>query len=209
MFWNLIQLANALAPLVKGTGPFESTLNSFVSNFEERYLTMMLEKVGLFSSADGDELLIGELQQALVQSETDMTIFFRLLADFDPTEFTTASSVAALTEAMYVPEELSGDVLATWNSWFAKYVARLETEGVPKSERSDRVKSVNPKYVLRNYMAQLAIDAADQGDYSLVEELHTLLGDPYGEQPENSKWFAKRPEWARSKAGCSMLSCSS
>lgn len=68
---------------------------------------------------------------------------------------------------------------------------------------------VNPKYVLRNYMAQLVIDAVDKGDYSLIEEIHTMLKKPYDEQENNQKWFAKRPEWARHKVGCSMLSCSS
>ena len=58
-------------------------------------------------------------------------------------------------------------------------------------------------------MAQLAIDAADKEDYSLIDELYTLLQNPYDEQPEMEKWFTKRPEWARVKIGCSMLSCSS
>lgn len=68
---------------------------------------------------------------------------------------------------------------------------------------------VNPKYVLRNYMAQLVIDAVDKGDYSLIEEIHTMLKKPYDEQENNQKWFVKRPEWARHKVGCSMLSCRS
>jgi serine/tyrosine/threonine adenylyltransferase len=58
-------------------------------------------------------------------------------------------------------------------------------------------------------MAQLAIDAADEGDYSLVDELFNLLLKPYDEQPEMEKWFARRPDWAKEKVGCSMLSCSS
>ena len=58
-------------------------------------------------------------------------------------------------------------------------------------------------------MSQLAIDAADKEDYLLIDELYTLLQKPYDEQPEYQKWFAKRPDWARSKVGCSMLSCSS
>ena len=67
----------------------------------------------------------------------------------------------------------------------------------------------NPKYVLRNYMAQMAIDAADKGDYGVVDELFNLLLKPYDEQPESEKWFALRPDWAKTKVGCSMLSCSS
>ena len=69
--------------------------------------------------------------------------------------------------------------------------------------------SANPKYVLRNYMAQLSIDDANNGNYDLIDELFQLLKQPYAEQPKNEKWFAKRPEWARHKVGCSMLSCSS
>ena len=68
---------------------------------------------------------------------------------------------------------------------------------------------VNPKYVLRNYMAQMAIEAAEKEDFSVINELYVLLKNPYDEQLEHEKWFAKRPEWARNKIGCSMLSCSS
>ena len=68
----------------------------------------------------------------------------------------------------------------------------------------------NPKYVLRNWMAQLAIDAADKEDYSVAKELHEMLKAPYDEQPEHEdEWYQKRPEWARHRVGCSMLSCSS
>jgi uncharacterized protein YdiU (UPF0061 family) len=68
---------------------------------------------------------------------------------------------------------------------------------------------VNPKYVLRNYMSQMAIDEADKGNYTLIDALFQLLKKPYETQPEQEKWFSKRPEWARNKVGCSMLSCSS
>jgi uncharacterized protein YdiU (UPF0061 family) len=101
------------------------------------------------------------------------------------------------------------DVRENWQKWFGQYKVRLIDEGMDPIDRRNQMESVNPKYVLRNYMAQMAIDLADQGDYSLIEEIHQLLKNPYDEQPHHEKWFAKRPEWARYKVGCSMLSCSS
>jgi uncharacterized protein YdiU (UPF0061 family) len=68
---------------------------------------------------------------------------------------------------------------------------------------------VNPKYVFRNYLAQQAIDTLEAGDASVLERLMRVLARPYDEQPENEGFAARRPEWARNKAGCSALSCSS
>ena len=100
-------------------------------------------------------------------------------------------------------------IAENWEKWFKKYGERLLVESLTDDQRKTEMNKVNPKYVLRNYMAQLAIDEADKGNYELISELFELLKNPYSEQPENEKWFAKRPEWARSKVGCSMLSCSS
>ena len=82
---------------------------------------------------------------------------------------------------------------------------------IPVSERrTTHEQRKTPKYILRNYMAQMAIDMAENRmTSSLIEELYQVLKKPYEEQPEFEHWFAKRPEWARHKVGCSMLSCSS
>jgi uncharacterized protein YdiU (UPF0061 family) len=69
--------------------------------------------------------------------------------------------------------------------------------------------NINPKYILRNYMLQLTIEAAEKGNYSLLQEMQDLLKNPYCEMPQFEKWYSKMPEWARNKVGSSVLSCSS
>ena len=85
----------------------------------------------------------------------------------------------------------------------------LRNQGVTDEQRREQMNQVNPKYVLRNYLAQLAIDSAEQGDLSMLYDLEKMLKNPYDDQPEFDKWFVKRPDWAKDRAGCSMLSCSS
>ena len=100
-----------------------------------------------------------------------------------------------------------------WANWMRRYAARLQQDyvvaGNTHTQKVARMNAANPKYVLRNYLAQQAIDKAMQGDYSEVAKLLEILRKPYDEQSEYQDYFAKRPEWARHKAGCSMLSCSS
>jgi uncharacterized protein YdiU (UPF0061 family) len=86
---------------------------------------------------------------------------------------------------------------------------RVEQDSLPPAERIVRMNAANPKYVLRNYLAQLAIDALERGDVTVMERLSTVLQKPYDEQPEHDDLAERRPEWARHRAGCSALSCSS
>lgn len=205
--WNLYQLANALYPLIEETKPLETILNQYKVDLEQKSLKMMQSKLGLFSSDENDLHLIQALEDNLQLVETDMTIFFRNLANFD--KLNKIDDIKVVEKAFYDLNDVSEEVLSKWNLWFAKYRKRLQKEPFTDAERKEKMNAVNPKYVLRNYMAQMAIDAADDGDYSLIDELYKLLKKPYSEQPKNEKWFAKRPEWGRHKVGCSMLSCSS
>ena len=205
--WNLYQLANALYPLIDETAPLEEILEGYKSNFEKKSQDMMRAKLGLILAKETDINLIQSLEDNLQAIETDMTIFFRLLSSFNPKQ--AEKGIELIQDAFYSPEQLVGKVLTDWKHWFVSYAKRLERETTPNEEREQLMKTKNPKYVLRNYMAQLAIDKANKGDISLVEELYQVLKKPYEEQPEFEHWFTKRPEWARHKVGCSMLSCSS
>ncbi|MFC4723295.1 YdiU family protein [Geojedonia litorea] len=205
--WNLYQLANALYPLIEEAEPIETILNQYKTDFDAKSLQMMRTKLGLQTVNESDKSLIQDLEDYLQLTETDMTIFFRNLANFHKTE--PSKGLKIINEAFYNSVEVSDSISEKWDYWFNQYAKRLQDESVTDEQRKTSMNKVNPKYVLRNYMAQLAIDAANIGDYNVIDELFQLLKQPYEEQPEFEKWYAKRPEWARHKVGCSMLSCSS
>ncbi len=117
--------------------------------------------------------------------------------------------LAPFAAAYYQPEKLNDTQRQRTLQWLRRYAGQVRAEGVPEQERRISMQSVNPKYVLRNYLAQLAIDRAEQNDYALVNELLEVLRRPYDEQPDKETFAAKRPDWARHRPGCSMLSCSS
>ncbi len=205
--WNLLQLANALYPLVEEAEPFEAILNQYQEDFENKSLQMMQSKLGLEIEDEEDSKLMADLEDCLLLSEIDMTIFFRSLSNYKKDDVD--NGIETIHNAFYKPEEIKDEILEQWKVWFKAYDQRLQIEDCGDEERQQKMNLVNPKYVLRNYMAQLAIDKADKNDFGLVDELFELLKKPYDEQPQNEKWFAKRPDWARHKVGCSMLSCSS
>jgi uncharacterized protein YdiU (UPF0061 family) len=91
-------------------------------------------------------------------------------------------------------------------AWLRRYIARVKQDAAPAGTRAERMNRVNPKYVLRNYLAQLAIDALSAGDASVMERLMAVLQNPYDEQPAHDELAERRPEWARNRAGCSALS---
>ena len=208
-YWNLVQLANALYPLIKRVEPLKAALEVYNETFEQGWQTMIAAKLGLTAF---DETLSHELLALLPLVETDMTIFFRQLglvnSNLELLE-SIAHAIEQLADAYYVPEQLTSDYRDRLNHWLSAYIQLLKQQTVPDEVRRESMNAVNPKYVLRNYLAQLAIDDAEQGDFAKIHELLELLRHPYSEQPEKQQFAAKRPDWARERAGCSMLSCSS
>jgi uncharacterized protein YdiU (UPF0061 family) len=214
--WNLAQFGGALLPLVDGdVDVLQPGLKHYVDSFQEGWQSMMAAKLGLDRFQPGrDEPLFEQTLDVLQLAETDMTLFYRLLAEIpceEPSENSEPVNVCdRLRNAYYKPEaELNDQVVEQTNAWFRNYRDRVRAAGISDSRRRERMNRVNPLYVLRNYLAQLAIDRSEQGDHGGIEELLEVLRHPYDEQPGKEAFAEKRPEWARHRAGCSMLSCSS
>ena len=217
--WNLAQLATAIVPLVDEVPLLQEALDRYADHFQRGWQAMMAQKLGLHEfGGDADVELTTELQTILQLAETDMTIFYRKLAQVDvdvagegngENALPDAELMAPLLEAYYKSDELTDEVRERVVAWLHIYATRVRRDGTSDVERRPRMDAVNPKYVLRNYLAQLAIDKAEAGDNSMVNELLEVLRAPYHEQPTKETFAAKRPEWARHRVGCSMLSCSS
>lgn len=211
--WNLAQLANAIYPLILDAKPLQDVINQFWEDFQAGYQTMMSQKLGLTShNSTTDPDLTKTLLELLSVAETDMTIFFRNLAQVDMTQwqkpsFDLKTGIQPIMDSYYQPDQLTLPYFEQLETWFKKYARRCQDISFEK--RKTLMDSVNPKYVLRNYLAQQAIDKAEKDDFSMIHELLDLLRHPYDEQPGKETFAKKRPEWARNKAGCSMLSCSS
>ena len=202
-FGICLQLANSLYPLLEEIKPLESALEQFQYDYQQQSQTMMADKLGLREFVETDQALFAELESIMVSEEVDMTLFYRCLAMHE------VPSYESLKEAFYTPQAHSTDYIEKWNTWLGKYCQRLATDQQPFQERQGLMNKVNPKYVFRNYLAQQAIDKAEQGDYAMVQELLEVFRKPYDEQSEKQYYASKRPDWAKNKVGCSMLSCSS
>jgi uncharacterized protein YdiU (UPF0061 family) len=215
--WNLACLANALLPLIGDVEALEAALNDYAEVFRSAHERRMADKLGLLRFDDAeltpsgaarvtDTALVGELFEVLGAAETDWTLFFRHLSNVG---CNAGPGAEALEVAYYDAESVPREARQRLSSWLERYRTRLREDGTTDAERKHRMDRVNPKYLLRNYVAQLAIERAEQGDASLVNELLELLRRPFDEQPDQARFAEKRPDWAKNRPGCSMLSCSS
>ncbi|CAA9230458.1 MAG: UPF0061 protein YdiU [uncultured Acidimicrobiales bacterium] len=208
--WNLLQLANALASVTDDHESLQVALDRYGDAYNQGFAATTNERLGWGPPRDGDDALVAELFSLLPRAEVDQVLFFRDLArvPVDP-EAGDDDLLAPLAAAWYQPEEMAGEFGQAMVGWLRTWARRAAEAGLEDDERRRRMDALNPRFVLRNYLAQEAIDAAEQGDPSLVLELLDVLRHPYHEQPGRERFSARRPEWARQRVGCSMLSCSS
>jgi uncharacterized protein YdiU (UPF0061 family) len=203
-YWNLVRLAQALAPLFESVAPLEAGLERYRSAWEQAERDLVAGKLGITDAGQGDVALYRQLLVLLQRGEVDMTLFFRALGQY-PVH---ADSLRALAAAAYSGQAWGG-VEGELAQWLQDYAGRLAQAGEDEGRRRARMARANPCYVLRNWLAQEAIDQAEAGDASGVASLLEVLRRPYQEQPGREHYSQRRPEWARARAGCSMLSCSS
>ena len=203
--WNIAQLARALVPLVEpaGVAAMQATLEAFPRVLAAHHRHTSLRKLGLHAAHASDDAILEGMSDVLGASgvELDMTLFFRALAE-------PLAGVGPIRRAYY------GDPphahLVQLDAWLAAYAARVRAEGIDDAERARRMNAVNPLYVPRNYLVQEVIEATERGDGgAALAVLMDVLRQPYTEQAGRAHFAGKRPEWARDKPGCSMLSCSS
>jgi len=203
-YWNLGKLAQALSPLFADPAPLQAGLDRFAEAYTAADRDNTARKFGLAECRDPDVELLRDLHALLHAHEVDMTLWFRALAHLDPR----APSLAVFEEAFYdAARREAGE--GAFNAWLARYAERLQEDPLPAEERRARMQAANPKFVLRNWLAQQAIDRAHEGDFAAIGELLEVMRRPYEEQPGKAYFAGKRPDWAKDKAGCSMLSCSS
>lgn len=191
-FWNLIAFAQALTPLLPEEG-LKSILDLFQPELNKAYSRLMRQKMGWQQAQEEDMELVNAMLDLMQQHRLDYTLFLRTLSDY-----ALHQDDACFDRLTCQPQAIK--------PWLKAYNARNASESLSAHERSRQMKSVNPKYILRNYLAQQAIDAAyERQDYSEIDRLFRLLQMPFDEQPEQAHYAQLPPDWAAQIA----VSCSS
>ncbi|HEX4870228.1 MAG TPA: YdiU family protein [Moraxellaceae bacterium] len=189
--WNLNALAHALSGLVERDALVDA-LQGYQHEFLATYSRGLHDKLGLRGEREGDQALAVDFLELLAANGADYTRSFRALSGVR-----LAEERSALRDE-FVDRE-------AFDAWHARYRQRLLAEDSDDAGRRRRMDAVNPKYILRNYLAQVAIDKAEAGDYSEIETLRRLLMRPYDEQPQHERYAALPPDWGRHLE----ISCSS
>jgi uncharacterized protein YdiU (UPF0061 family) len=198
--WNLYALGQALVPLTEELEATKAAIDTFLDEYARAIDEVFRAKLGLAMPRDDDEALVNEVIDLLNANHTDWPRFWRRLSQLRVDARDPADDAVVRDLVIDRP---------AFDAWAAKYRARLRAEGSDDAGRRARMDRVNPKYVLRNHLAEIAIRRArgDEGarDFGEVTRLMRVLERPYDEQPEFEAYAAEPPDWARTLE----LSCSS
>ncbi|WP_296949730.1 YdiU family protein [uncultured Massilia sp.] len=188
--WNCYALANALLPLIRDTDAAEDALGVYVDAYGDTFDALLHAKLGLASAQEGDRALFDDMFGLMQRNRVDFTLFFRRLGELrrDVPDHARAAADAPLRD-LFLDR-------AAFDAWAVRYRARLAREAAGDDERRLAMHKVNPKYILRNYLAQVAIERAQQGDFAEVQRLLAVLEKPFDEQPEHASYAALPPDWA-------------
>ncbi|HEY6510629.1 MAG TPA: YdiU family protein [Burkholderiaceae bacterium] len=198
-WWNLHALARALLPALDGEGEQNAralgeAIEPFKAEFGASMQGLLRAKLGLASEDGGDTALIDDLLRLMAAERTDYTITMRRLGGFS----TAADADNAALRDLFIDR-------AAFDAWAGRYAQRLRAEHSIDAERRQRMNAVNPKFVLRNHLAEQAIRRAQEGDFSETQRLLGVLQRPYDEQPEHEADAGFAPDWAQAL----QVSCSS
>jgi len=188
--WNCYALANALLPLIGDTEAAQAALEVYVDAYGDKFDELLRAKLGLATARDDDRALFDHMFKLMQENHVDFTLFFRRLGGLrlDVADLTSEAADAPLRDLFL---DRPG-----FDAWAVLYRERLRQEGSVDASRSEAMNRVNPKYILRNYLAQVAIEKAQNGDFSEVARLLAVLERPFDEQPENESYAALPPDWA-------------
>lgn len=190
-FWNLHALAHGLLPLMPGdpeaaVAAMKDAVDPFKAEFASAMLARLRAKLGLATAQDGDDALGDDLLRLMAQDGSDHTITWRALGRFS----TADGADNAAVRDWFVDR-------AAFDAWASRYRSRLQAEASVDAERRARMDRVNPKFVLRNHLAETAIAAARSGDFSETQRLLKVLQAPYDEHPDAPAAYATLPpDWS-------------
>jgi uncharacterized protein YdiU (UPF0061 family) len=194
-YWNLFCLGQALMPLINDQAPALAALEQYKDAFASALDQRMRDKLGLHSAHEGDRALTEDLLQALQQDRVDFTVFWRRLS-LAVRESARSTFAFEPVRDLFLHRE-------AFDAWCSRYLDRLGDVSRPAT--GDAMLGINPKYVLRNHLGEMAIRQAKQGDFAMVQDLLLVLHQPFDEHPSYEAWAGLAPEWASSIE----ISCSS
>ena len=192
--WNCYALGQAMLPLIDSVDEANSALAHYQAEYQHKLTSLWQAKLGFIISMEEDTGLINGMLDMMRINQLDFTLFFRKLSDLRLNDQSMDNNLRDLC--------VDRD---SFDQWIAQYRQRLTAEHSEDAVRQQSMRRCNPKYILRNYLAQNAIEAAQRHDFSEIETLRQILSNPFDEQPENEAYANLPPDWARELS----VSCSS